>query len=203
MAVVADDLVRTVYGPGWGPVVALFRVFVAFTLVRSLTSPSSMIYNITGRPGIGFKVTAWMTPVYLAAILIGTEWGAVGVATGVVIVRGVGALLELRIAGREIDLRIDAVGRVLLGPAGLTLVMAGVVWAGRLALEAAGVGVLPRLLAATLLGGTVYVGVLAVLQPAGYDDLARSFRSVIPGLRRRMGAGRLPADPPLVTPEPS
>ncbi len=37
MAVLAGDLVPTLYGPRWQPAVTLLRIFVVFTLVRSLT----------------------------------------------------------------------------------------------------------------------------------------------------------------------
>lgn len=184
MALVAGDMVPVVYGRRWGPAITLFRIFVAFTLVRTLTSPSSMVYNVTGRPGIGFRIVAWMTPIYVAAIAVGTRWGAAGVATAVVVVRTVGALVELRLAGREIALRLRDVGRVLLPPAAITAAMAAAVTAAQGALVRAGLAPFTRLVAVSALGALTYMAVVLIVRPTGYDDLARSWRLVTTRLRR-------------------
>ena len=178
MAVVAGDLIPTVYGDRWEPAVDLLRIFVAFTLVRSVTSPSSMVYNVTGRPDIGFKLTLWFTPVYLVAIGIGSLWGAAGIATGVMLARTGGALVDTGLAAHQIGLRLRAVAAVVAAPAVLTIVMGVAVWVARQGMAVAGIGAPARLLLSGLLGAAVYLGGLAVVRPAGTDDLLRSLRSV-------------------------
>ena len=194
MAVVAGDLIPTVYGPRWEPAVDLLRIFVAFTLVRSVTSPSSMVYNVTGRPGIGFKVTAWFTPVYVVAVVVGSRWGAAGIATAVALVRITTALVDTHLAAGQIGLRLRAVVQTVQAAAALTAVMGAAVWLARQVLANNGVGPGGRLAASVALGAAVYGAGLLVLRPDGTDDLLRSVRAV----RRRFRArARGPAGPPV------
>jgi O-antigen/teichoic acid export membrane protein len=185
MFVMADDLVPALYGPGWEPTIVLLRVFVVFTLVRSLTSPSSMVFNVTGRPDIGFKFTAAFTPVYLVAIVAGSQWGVVGIATAVTAVRVVGALVVLRLAAGQIDMRTRAVANVLRTAALLASVAAGTAWLAREALLRAGAGVVPRLALGSAAGGVVCVAGLLRLRPPGYDDLAGGWHLLARSVRRR------------------
>jgi lipopolysaccharide exporter len=188
MAVVAGDLIRTLYGERWEPAVGLLRIFVAFTLVRSVTSPSSMVYNVTGRPDLGFKTVLWFVPVYLLAIAVGSRWDATGIATGVMVARIGCALVDTRVAAGQIGLRMRAVFAAAGGPAALAAVMGVVVWVARQGMAGAGLGPIPRLVAATVLGAAVYAGGLAVVRPQGTGDLTRAFRSVRAGRRGRANA---------------
>ena len=186
MFVMADDLVPALYGPGWEPSIVLLRIFVVFTLVRSLTSPSSMVFNVTGRPDIGFKFTVAFTPVYLAAIVAGSHWGVVGIATAVTATRVVGALVVTRLAAGQIDMRARAVANVLRGAALLAAVAAGAAWLTREALLRAGAGVVPRLALGSAAGGVVCVAGLLRLRPPGYDDLGRGWHLLARSVRRRL-----------------
>ena len=193
MAVVAGDLIPVVYGPGWQPAVALLRLFIAFTLVRSVTSPSSMIYSLVGRPGIGFRIVLWLTPVYLAAIAAGCRWGAAGIATGVVLARTGAALIELHLAVRQISLSVRAVALALSASTALTLVMSGAVFVARSAMERGGVPVTWRLLLSAALGAVVYLAGLIVFRPPGSDDLFGWLGRVPSVLSRRGRAEPAPA----------
>ena len=198
MAALAEELVRAVYGEGWEPAVTLLRIFVLFTLVRSLTSPSSMVYNVMGRPDIGFKFTLAFTPVYVAAILVGSRWGAAGIAGAVSMVRTGGALVDLHLAARLIDLPLRRVAAVLQGAAGLSVLLAALAWATAGLLGAAGVGPFLRLIAATAVGGGAYVAGLVVRRPAGYEDVARAFRATRGSLQRRWSRCLRKEEPVLV-----
>jgi O-antigen/teichoic acid export membrane protein len=204
MFVMAGDLVPALYGSRWAPTIALLRIFVVFTLVRSLTSPSSMVYNVTGRPDIGFKFTIAFTPVYLAAIVVGSRWGAVGVASAVMIVRVVGAVVDLRLATGQMGMPVRAVASVLRRAVLLAVAAATAAWLAREALVQAGVGLFPRLALASAAGGAVYVAAVVRLRPPGYDDLARVAQSLVRavGSRRRTTPAAPIEQPTVATSEP-
>ncbi len=178
MAVVAGDLIPTVYGPRWEPAVGLLRIFVVFTLVRSVTSPSSMVYNVTGRPDIGLRVVLWTTPLYVLAVAVGSRWDATGIAAGVMVARTGGAIVDTRLAARQIGLGLRAVAGAVRGPAVIATVMGAAVWVARQGMAHAGLGAPARLLLSVPLGAALYAVGVAVLRPAGSDDLMRSLRSM-------------------------
>ncbi|MBA2725798.1 MAG: lipopolysaccharide biosynthesis protein, partial [Actinobacteria bacterium] len=79
MFILSNELVSVLYGPGWEPVTLLLRVFIVFTMVRSVTSTVGVIFNVMGRPDVGLKVTAGQAPFYLAGIALGSRFGVLGV----------------------------------------------------------------------------------------------------------------------------
>lgn len=187
MSVVADDLVRLLYGPQWAPVVPILRAFVVFTLVRSVTSPSSIVYNVVGRPDIGFKFILGFMPFYFLAIVVGSHWGVVGVAIGVMVVRIPGALVITFLAVRLIHVRLRTVAATVLRAAAVTSGMSVAVLLARWGMYHAGIALIPRFLSSIILGVIVYVLGVIVVKPDGYEELRSAFRSLVTYIRRRVG----------------
>jgi hypothetical protein len=94
------------------------------------------------------------------------------------VVRAVGALVDLRLATGQMGMPVGAVATVLRGAVALAAASAIVAWLVRSALVAAGVGLFPRLAAATVAAGGLYLVGLGRLRPPGYDDLARGGRAL-------------------------
>jgi PST family polysaccharide transporter len=94
-AVMADWLVRILFGPAWAeatPLVALFSVSAAYLPVLLATS---LLYMTQGRMRELLRATLIDAALCIASILAGLSWGVAGVAASIAIV---GLLVRLPVA---------------------------------------------------------------------------------------------------------
>jgi len=104
MLVLANDVVLLLYGPNWTVSVTLLRILILFTIIRTVTTLSGVIFNVMGRTDLSLWFTIVFLPFYVAAIVVGARFGLVGVAWGVTLVRSVGAVGSFLLASRLIGL---------------------------------------------------------------------------------------------------
>jgi O-antigen/teichoic acid export membrane protein len=176
----ADDVVRLVYGPDWEPVVNLVRIFIIFTVVRSVTSPSGIIYNVIGRSDIGLKFNLGFLPFYLIAIFWGSQEGIVGVAIGVTAVRTIGAIIALAISTNLIHLPfVRAITPLFLG-AIISLVVAALAWGMNFLFIASNITLVIRLALCLGIAGLLYGVGLALFDREAYEEVIRLISSILP-----------------------
>ena len=97
--VVADDFVHVVYGEKWAQVVLPLRILIVYAIRFSVGSPLGPVLKALGRPDIIFKLGLVTVPFYCAAIWLGSNFGIIGVAVGVTLVRtGFGGLTFVLVA---------------------------------------------------------------------------------------------------------
>lgn len=104
LAIAAEPIVYYIYGEKWMDVVLPFQILCLFTLGRSISSPSSSIYNALGKPEIGFKIALVYTPIFFISVFIGSHYGVVGVAISTTVVRVLGSVVSIWIGLRLIQL---------------------------------------------------------------------------------------------------
>lgn len=102
----ADSIVFFVYGEKWMDAVLPFQILCVFALGRSISSPSSALFSAMGRPDIGFKFTAYFTPVFLVAVYVGSLYNVIGVALATTIVRVIGSIISLSLSLSLIQLTL-------------------------------------------------------------------------------------------------
>jgi PST family polysaccharide transporter len=165
MVVTAPEIVGVVLGPKWIPAILPFQILTAGIMLRNVYLMAYCLDGALGR----MRNRTLRDGIYALAVitgsLIGTRFGLAGVATGVVLAITlnyfVGAAMSLHLLGaswREYA-RSQAPG------IGLGLLTAGLAYAIRLGLYAAGAG--PFLvLALTGITSLIVVGALCWLQPA-------------------------------------
>ena len=173
----ADSLIRVVYGPRWSPTILLLRVFLVFTLLRSITSPAAALYNLFGRTDIGLKFTLAFTPAYIAAILVGARWDATGVAVAVTAVRSVGALVHLQLGLHYAKIRFGDFTRAVAGCALLAFVAGSASFVTDRFVIGENVNDVVRLVLSGSIGLAIYVGGLLAVKPLGYEELQQALRS--------------------------
>jgi len=113
LAISAEPIVYLIYGEKWMDAVLPFQILCVFALGRSISSPSSSLFSAVGRPDIGFKFTAYFTPVFLASVYFGSFYGIVGVATSTTIVRVAGSIISLYLSLNLINLHIANLYRII------------------------------------------------------------------------------------------
>ncbi len=170
MAVLADPIVRVLYGDQWLPVVPLLRIVAAVGIVRALQAVLADIYKAKGRPDLDFKIGLGLGPFLLLAVLAGSLWGTAGVAGGV-LVFNIALLASTYRALRLIDLGLFNVFRALFPAIAASAFMGG----GLLILDAlhavAASAVSLALIASVATGMLLYFIPLLLLSRRTVDDL--------------------------------
>ena len=87
MGMVATPLIEIVYSSKWVDSILPFQILILYAIIRSVTTSFGSVMNTLHLPHIGFTVTFWYTPCHLIASIIGAQYGIVGLAIGVVVVK--------------------------------------------------------------------------------------------------------------------
>jgi O-antigen/teichoic acid export membrane protein len=157
----ADPLVRIVYGKGWGGVASVFRILCPLGMLYAIGNLDGALVVATGQARVSFLWNCLSLVVHAAAVALGLRFGLEGVA-GSILVATVSVLLPGACAMRWILVRMPALAylRCLARPLAYALVMGGAVKA-----LAACLGALPDPLAIGLLaaGGAAVYGALLLL----------------------------------------
>lgn len=114
LAISAKSIVFFIYGEKWLDAVLPFQILCAFALARSISSPSSALFSAMGRPDIGFKFTAYFTPVFLLAVWLGSYYGVIGVAISTSVVRFLGSLVSLKLSLSLIGTRLRELIKLII-----------------------------------------------------------------------------------------
>lgn len=173
MAATAPALVAVLWGDRWVGTVPLLQLLCLAGLPQALSSSEGWLYQSQGRTTLMFLMGLLSTTFSVVAIVVGLNFGVVGVAMGILVTSYVFLPINLFVACRTIRL---ASWRVYLDNSrtvASALLMGGAVWLLPVLL---GVGrdewwLLPTQVA---LGGAVYLGLSLLLQ----RDLLREVRSL-------------------------
>lgn len=114
VAVFAEPFILVFYGDKWVDAVPILQILCLFALGRAINSPSTVLYNALGRPDIGFKFALIFTPVLIACIALGSQYGLIAVAAAVSVVRFGGQVVSTSIAFRLAEIRASKFYRSLL-----------------------------------------------------------------------------------------
>ena len=80
MLVVSDYFVLAIYGEKWAGMIPILRILCTVGLIQSIGTLNGNIYLSQGRADLQFKVGAIFGILTIGAIIIGLQWGIMGVA---------------------------------------------------------------------------------------------------------------------------
>ncbi len=184
--VLAEDLIRIVYGPNWENSVILLRIFLMFTIVRSVTSQSVTIFNIVGKPEIGFKFTLAFLPFYIFAILTGIRFGLVGVAVSVAVIRIAGGVVSFWLAGKSLEIPFRESIKTM-APTGLIVVFMGAIaWLSNQILLAWDFNIFIRVGICLSLSILTYIFGIAFFAPDAYKSVTHLIKAFSPSLGQKL-----------------
>jgi O-antigen/teichoic acid export membrane protein len=157
LVIVAPDFVDVVLGPRWSEATTVIQILAGVGLLQALHTLNGEVLLALDRA----KTYFWFTMLWFAgsfgAVIIGLEWGVVGVAAcyaaAAVAIEPVRAIITTRALGIPLWRFVSA----LTGVAQATLVMAVLVLGARAALLALGVPAAARLVILIVLGAVVYL----------------------------------------------
>ena len=192
MFAISDDLVLLALGPKWVAATPLLRLFILFTLVRSITSPSGSIFNVLGRTDLSLKFYLVLTPMILGAVFIGHYFGVAGVALGVTIVRVIAGLAAFMVSLRLVDASIAEGLKALVPSTIASAVMAAAVWSTHLWMQSI-VPLGARVAMMAPLGLVLYLVALRLVSAAAFRDLISTAGMMSPKLKRLLRRFTAPA----------
>lgn len=82
MALLAPEIVWTLWGPQWAPTVPLFRVLCVVAAIQPIHGTAGSFFMVRQRPDLVLKVGLTYILIVCGGIVIGLHWGPMGVATG-------------------------------------------------------------------------------------------------------------------------
>jgi teichuronic acid exporter len=96
ISAIATDLVPLVLGATWLETAPLLQIICLVVPIRSLATMLSPVLNGLGRPEISLRNSVTDFAIVIFALLIGTQWGAVGVCWAWVLGASLSFLINLR-----------------------------------------------------------------------------------------------------------
>ena len=135
-AILAQPLIRTVYGPRWVNVIPVLVILAPVGLVQSMVTTTGLLYTAKGRTDLMFKMGGATSVLYVISFVVGLPWGIQGVALSYSTCVGLLLLPSLYISFRLIDLRLIDLWHALKGIIASTVLMGIVVAASRNAVTA-------------------------------------------------------------------
>ena len=123
VAAVAPELVRVLYGEQWLPMIPILQVISIATGLGAAASIGSPIFNATNRVGLLFKLYLIQTLLAIAFILVGSQWGLMGVVWSRLALTGV-SLVFFRIAFGLVKMHLQHIWQIMGSPC----IAAGLMW---------------------------------------------------------------------------
>lgn len=115
LIVFAEPLTNLWYGPKWSEVVLPIQILTIFTISRSISSPSSSLFNIANRNDLAFRISVFNTILIAFGVIAGLLLGGLlGLCVGVTASRVIGGQIQVWLAVKQIDLQYRDLLRLLL-----------------------------------------------------------------------------------------
>jgi PST family polysaccharide transporter len=170
VSVLAPEIVRVMFGDGWGPSATVLRIMALTGVVDSVTYFNRSLLLAIGRPGLDLAWVSFVVITKIPAFAIGYHWGIEGIAWAIVIHAVV--LAPVGIIVLDWATPIDPWGfvRQLVGPLAAAVLMAVAI----IPIRAALIGTVPDIVTIGVCGAAgfvVYATLLYFFAPMTVDEL--------------------------------
>jgi len=128
MLIVAPEFVRLVYGPKWAPSIIILQILCVVGAFKSLLNPIGSVLLAKGRADIGFYWNVFAVIMVSVAVVVGANWGIVGVAAALLILQAPFFMIIQPIVNRLMDLRFSRYFEAVQSPLGCSLIMVAGIW---------------------------------------------------------------------------
>ena len=116
MIVAAEYLILTIYGDKWSDAIIPFQILLIYAIRYSIGSPVGGLFKAMGRPDINLKLGLFILPFYFLGIWLGSDFGIIGVATAVTVVRTVFGFISFYLAAKLLEVSFWKVLRPVREP---------------------------------------------------------------------------------------
>jgi PST family polysaccharide transporter len=179
--VLAPELILTIYGQNWFPVVVLVQILSITGALHSIATTTGTIFMSQGRADLAFKWNIFSIMNLTIAMLIGMKWGIIGIAYGVTIFNLYGIWIGMYMAGSLINMSLKNLISYIKKPFIYTLIMMTVVYLNKNYLVAPNINSLNIQLIINIITGIVaYSGLVLLIDGKEYlNQVKRLKNSVI------------------------
>ncbi|NMB64846.1 MAG: lipopolysaccharide biosynthesis protein [Spirochaetes bacterium] len=102
----AEPLINLIYGPKWHDAIIPFQILSLFVLFKSVGSPTSGLYNATGKPQIGFYFLLIFTPIFIGSVFLSSLFKSLIITTIIVsAIRILGTFVHFFLSGKIINVK--------------------------------------------------------------------------------------------------
>lgn len=168
MAWTAPDFFGLLFGSKWATSIPIIQIICIAMPIRSLGPLAPPVLMAIGKSGTSVRITIWATVIVPASILIGAQWGLVGVAVAWCIAFPLVFVVGCRYVVSALPIGYGDIGRALAGPALAGALMCLALF-GLNYLAAAWPTIL-RLVADISLGGLIYLGSLRLFFGSRFNE---------------------------------
>lgn len=106
LIIAADPIVKVVLGNQWLEVIPIIRVLSVYTFLLSVGYHAGGIYKAIGRPDISVKLSILTFVILIPCLLIGAQFGLIGVAFGHVVAVTLRTTIRLLVVNRYVPVSI-------------------------------------------------------------------------------------------------
>ncbi|MEL6163462.1 MAG: polysaccharide biosynthesis C-terminal domain-containing protein, partial [Cyanobacteria bacterium J06628_3] len=179
MAVLAPEIVRSLFGAKWIPSVPVMQVLAFIGILHSLQYFNGSIIMAMGKPAWKLKLNCLHATANVIAFAIVVRWGILAVASAYVIRGYLLSPIELFIIRKLIPIRISIYLRQYVVPLIATITMAVAILGFKYLFGSYLIA--PALLViATILGMATYTVMIVILAPKLADKIFSSVQLAIP-----------------------
>ncbi len=128
LAFVSTDLIKLLYGDAWTGAAPLASILCISAASWSLSAISGSVIVGSGLATLSLKIQATLMFLRIFLCIIGSQYGVLGIATGMVIVDVTGAGLQAIILGRKFGIKLELLITALIKPLGLAGIIASLTY---------------------------------------------------------------------------
>ncbi|WP_084622896.1 lipopolysaccharide biosynthesis protein [Nocardioides sp. CF8] len=173
LAVLAEDAVAVVYGPGWEAAIPVIQVLAPLAALQAISRVTASVMLAMGRSDWLYRWALAYCLAGAAVMVASSQWGLVGVSLGLAVVVVVLTPFEMMMALGLIEMRLSTYLRPLLPHAVISAVMATAAWLAAALADHLGTGSALQLLAGVATGGAVHVALMWRARLPAMDDARR------------------------------
>ena len=106
LIVFAPIIINSLYGNKWDDAVLPLQILCVFSLIRSISYPTSTLYNALGKPKIEFYFTLIFTPLFLLFVWLFSLKGLVVACVTITVLRIISSTYHIVRAGNLVNLSL-------------------------------------------------------------------------------------------------
>ncbi len=178
--IVAPEFILSIYGENWIPVIILIQILSVTGALQSLGTTVGIILFSQGRSDISFKWNLFAVSNLAIAMIIGMNWGIVGVAAGVAIFSFYAFWISFYITGNLINMSLKELANFIKKPFFYTIFMILIIYLTKTYLVSPKVNQMPIQLAINVITGVIaYTAVFLIVDGKEYFEQIKRLKNAV------------------------
>jgi PST family polysaccharide transporter len=178
--IVAPEFILSVYGENWIPVIILIQILSITGALQSLGTTVGTVQLSQGRSDISFKWNLFAVSNFAIVMIIGMNWGIIGVAVGVAIFSFYTFWISFYITGSLINMSLLDLVKYIKKSVLYTLFMMIIVYLTKTYLVAPNIEQMPIQLAINVITGVIaYTVIFLIIDGKEYFEQIKRLKNAV------------------------